>query len=53
MLAQQRGRWANINPALGQRVVFAGYARHKKCFYIIYLVFATKKLSNKCVFCNL
>ena len=26
MLAQRRRRWANINQALGQRVVFNGYA---------------------------
>ena len=26
MLAQRRGRWANISPALGQRLVFAGAA---------------------------
>ena len=24
MLAQRRGRWANISPALGQHLVFAG-----------------------------
>ena len=25
MLGQRRRRWTNINPALGQRLVFAGY----------------------------
>ena len=24
MLAQRRGRWASLSPALGRRVVFAG-----------------------------
>ena len=30
MLGQRRRRWANINPAIGQRVVFAGSAPGKQ-----------------------
>ena len=35
MLAQRRRRWANISPALGQRVVFAGYTLGHACSDVV------------------
>ena len=48
MLAQRRRRWANSNPTLGKRIVFAGYLSSSS--YLFYSVFTNNVIVivNQC-----